>query len=74
MKLSEGEKLILLMLSEVFEKLKVQGSIDPGLVKNAISSDHLWVLKREYDRIMESRNNHHSEQLTDILAVWTITE
>lgn len=33
MKLSDGEKLILLMLSEVFEKLKVEGSIDPVLVK-----------------------------------------
>jgi hypothetical protein len=31
MKLSDGEKLILLMLSEVFEKLKVEGSIDRRL-------------------------------------------
>jgi hypothetical protein len=51
MKLSDGEKLILLMLSEVFEKLKVEGSIDPALVKNAIFHDHPWALKWEYERV-----------------------
>lgn len=75
MKLSDSEKLILLMLSEVFEKLKVEGSIDPGLVKNAISHDHPWALKWEYERVLESRkNNHPANQMVDILNMWTIIE
>jgi len=75
MKLSDGEKLILLMLSEVFQKLRVEGSVDPGLVKNAISHDQSWVLKREYDRVLGSgKNNDSANQVIDILNMWTITE
>ncbi len=31
MELSEGEKLILIMLSEIHEKLKIDDGIDPSL-------------------------------------------
>ncbi|ODT77628.1 MAG: hypothetical protein ABS69_08675 [Nitrosomonadales bacterium SCN 54-20] len=76
MKLSDGEKLILLMLSEVFEKLKVEGSIDPALVKNAISHDHPWALKWEYDRVsaLSGKNNLRENQAVDILNMWTLIE
>ncbi|SES72521.1 hypothetical protein SAMN05216412_101378 [Nitrosospira multiformis] len=76
MKLSDGEKLILLMLSEVFEKLKVEGSIDPALVKNAISHDHPWALKWEYDRVsaLSGKNNLRENQVVDILNMWTLIE
>lgn len=76
MKLSDGEKLILLMLSEIFEKLKVEGSIDPGLVKNAISHDHPWALKWEYDRVLalSGKNDLGGSQVVDILNMWTLIE
>ena len=70
------KKLILLMLSEVFEKLKVEGSIDPALVKNAISHDHPWALKWEYDRVsaLSGKNNLRENQAVDILNMWTLIE
>ena len=33
MKLSDGEKLIILMLSELYEKLGVEGEIEPDFIK-----------------------------------------
>ena len=63
-------------LSEVFEKLKVEGSIDPTLVKNAISHDHPWALKWEYDRVsaLSGKNNLPENQVVDILNMWTVIE
>jgi hypothetical protein len=45
MKLSDGEKLILIMLSDVYEKLEIEGEINPKFVKSAIGSGHPWGLK-----------------------------
>ena len=41
MKISDGEKLIILMLSELYEKLGVDGEIEPDFIKSAIFSDQL---------------------------------
>jgi hypothetical protein len=47
MKLS-GEKLILVMLCELYHELKVKGDIDAKFVKSAINSGNLWGLKSRY--------------------------
>ncbi len=50
-KLSDGEKVILLMLCEIQEHLEVKGETDTGLVKEAICSGNLWAwigVCREY--------------------------
>ncbi len=44
MKLSDGEKLILLMLCEIQEHLKVKSNTDTELVKQAIYSGNIWGL------------------------------
>jgi uncharacterized protein YfbU (UPF0304 family) len=44
MKLSDGEKLILLMLCEIQEHLKMKGETNTEMVKNAIYSGNLWGL------------------------------
>jgi uncharacterized protein YfbU (UPF0304 family) len=43
-KLSSGEKLILLMLCEIYEHLKIKGQTDTELIKEAIFSGNLWGL------------------------------
>jgi len=40
-KLSDGEKLILLMLSEIYEKTGIEGEIEPEFIQSAIFGDHL---------------------------------
>src|ERR1700687_3899114 len=44
MQLSQGEKLILLMLCEIQEHLKLKGETNTELVKQAIYSGNLWGL------------------------------
>lgn len=43
-KLSAGEKLILLMLCDVYDHLKVKGETETKLIKEAIFSGNLWGL------------------------------
>jgi len=44
MKLTDGEKLILYMLSEIYEHLGIEGKtkIDSQFVKSAIHDGHAW--------------------------------
>jgi hypothetical protein len=42
MQLTDAEKLILAMLCDISEHLKVQSDIDPKLVKAAVWGDKMW--------------------------------
>lgn len=48
MKLTDGEKLVVVMLSEIYEHLKINGEVDPKFVRSAISNGNLWGLEWEY--------------------------
>jgi uncharacterized protein YfbU (UPF0304 family) len=76
MKLSDGEKLILIMLSEIHEKLKIENGVDTKLVKEAIYSGNLWGLKsglggilNDYEATEEVRR-----EAVDILDMWSFIE
>ena len=45
MKLTDPEKLILIMLTEIHEKLKIENGIDSKFVQEAIYSDNTWTMK-----------------------------
>ena len=51
MTLTDGEKLILLMLTDIYDKLGVQGEIDPQFVRSAIFDNMLWGLSWKYSGI-----------------------
>jgi uncharacterized protein YfbU (UPF0304 family) len=76
MKLSDGEKLIILMLSELHEKLDVKGEIEPDFIKSAIFSDQLWGLKWKYNGIPfeESEDPEIVKEVVDILDMWSFIE
>ena len=76
MKLSDGEKLIILMLSELYEKLGVEGEMDPDFIKSAIFSDQLWGLKWKYSGIPfeESEDPAIVKEVIDILDMWSFIE
>ena len=69
MKISDGEKLIILMLSELYEKLGVDGEIEPDFIKSAIFSDQLWGIKWKYSGIPfeESEDRQIVKEVVDIL-------
>jgi hypothetical protein len=46
MELSNGEKLILVMLAEIYKSQKIKGQIDPDLVLASIFNDKVWGFPR----------------------------
>lgn len=71
MQLSSGEKLILVMLSEVYEELSVKGEIDSTFIKAAILDNQIWGLDWKYSGLIGSnddasrcqRNSRHSNDV-----------
>jgi uncharacterized protein len=76
MKLSDGEKLILLMLSELYEKVGIKGEIDPDFIKSAIFSDMLWGINWKYSGIpfQETDDPPIVREVLDILDMWSFIE
>lgn len=72
MNLTDGEKLILKMLSEIYERINVEGDIDPVLVQGAIQCGHSWALKRTYSGLfeIEERDPEIVKEVYDILTMW----
>ncbi|MGO9389130.1 YfbU family protein [Rhodoblastus sp.] len=76
MKLSDGEKLILVMLADIHEKLGAGGAIDPGFVKDAIVDDHTWGLHWKFTDIpfTEKKDPPEVKEVCEILQMWSILE
>jgi hypothetical protein len=45
MKLSDGEKLILMVLADMYKHLEIKGEFDPDFISATISGGHLWGLR-----------------------------
>lgn len=76
MKLSDGEKLIILMLSDLHEKLDINGEIEPYFLKSAIFNDHLWGIRWKYSGIPfeDSEDPTIVKEVADILDMWSFIE
>lgn len=72
MELSQGEKLILLMLCEIQEHLKIKGETNTSLIKEAIYSGNLWGLEWGMSGVFHNHETPRSvvEETVDILAMW----
>ncbi len=76
MKITDGEKLILLMLSELYGQREVEGEIDPEFIKSAIFSENLWGIPWKYSGIpFESQESPPLvKEVVDILDMWSFIE
>ncbi len=76
MKLTDGERLITVMLSEVMEHLDLDGELDPSLIKKLVCGGDEWALKRKYSGIFgcEPPADGVVSETTDILWMWGIIE
>jgi uncharacterized protein YfbU (UPF0304 family) len=72
MVLSDGEKLILVMLSDLYKHLEVKGEIDPELVQASIFNDKLWGLKWEYGSLFNAPQDNPPDvqETADILDMY----
>lgn len=73
MKLSDGEKIIILMLTELYEKLKVEGEMEPDFLRSAIFNDMLWGIRWKYSGIpfSEAEDPETVKEVLDILDMWS---
>ena len=72
MKLSDGEKLILAMLADIYKHLRIKGAVDPDLVREAMYGGHAWGLRLEYPDILGATETEPSvvRETIEILDMW----
>ena len=76
MKISDGEKLILMMLSEIHEHLKIEDEGDSQFVRSAIISGNVWGVKWRFPRIFHGSDPTPEvvTEVVDILNMWSHIE
>jgi uncharacterized protein YfbU (UPF0304 family) len=76
MKLSDGEKLIVLMLADIYKAMKVKGEFDPQFITKTIIYDKLWGFNWELSGIPfeKSETPRAVKETADILDMWWIIE
>jgi uncharacterized protein len=73
---SDGEKLIMHMLCDIYKHLKINGDIDPEFIESALAGGHYWALKWEYTGIFHDHFDDKKalEDVVNILDMWFFIE
>lgn len=75
MKFSDGEKIIMLMLSDLYEKLGIQGEIDHRLLKSSIIGGHSWAIDWHYGAAFPEDDDYENVKfVADVLDMWSFIE
>lgn len=77
MKLSDGEKLILMMLADMYKHMGIKnGEFDPDFITNTIVSDHLWGFNWRFTGIPFEREEtpRDVKETADYLDMWMFLE
>ena len=76
MELTDGERLIVVMLSDLMESMEVNREIDPALVKRLAINQDDWAIRMVYSGIFDSEapNDAEVRETIDILAMWSFIE
>jgi uncharacterized protein len=73
---TDGEKLTLVMLCQLFKRLKPEGEIDPAFVEEAIDGGHYWGLEWKYPDIFHADEKPKAvvDEVVDVLDMWRFLE
>lgn len=76
MKLTDGERLITVMLAEIMEAMKLNHELDPALVKSLVINNDGWALQRKYPGLFASEETPDAvvKETGDILWMFGIIE
>ncbi len=71
-KLSDGEKLMILMLADMYKNLKIKGEFDPAFISETIHSDYLWGFNWRYSGIPfeKSETPREVKETVDYMDMW----
>jgi uncharacterized protein len=75
-KLTDGDKLVLVMFCELFKQLKLKTEIDAEFVQAAINGGHLWALEWEYPGVFHRHEDDRSvlSDVVDVMDMWFFLE
>ena len=76
MKITDGEKLILLMLSDLYDTLEIDGEIEPDFIRSAIFNNKTWSIPWKYSGIPfeDQETPEIVKEVLDILDMWSFIE
>jgi uncharacterized protein YfbU (UPF0304 family) len=76
MQLTDADKLILAMLCDISEHLKVQSDINPKLVKAAVWGNKMWGVEWEYTFLFQGRSETPEDvkEVVNIMEMWSMIE
>lgn len=74
--LSDGEKLLALMLGNLIKQLKLKSEIDPTFVEDVIYGGHYWALGWKYTGLFHGHQDSPSvvTQVVNVLDMWSFLE
>lgn len=72
MELSQAERLTLLMLCDIYEKLGIDNGYDPAFIRKTIDEGNTWAISWQYPGIFSERETTEQQvsDVTDILEMW----
>jgi len=76
MKMTDSERLIVVMLAEVMQEMKLNSEIDPALIQRLAYGGDDWAIKRKYTGLFNDQTptKEQVSETTDILWMWGILE
>lgn len=75
MQLTNAEKLILIMLSDIHKHLKIKGEIDPDFVLNTIADDQQWGFEWKYHGVLtDAETPQEVKETCDILDMYRVLQ
>lgn len=76
MRLSDGERLIVVMLAEVMEALGATKELDPSLIKRLAWQKDDWAIETAYPNLFSSHEVSDAvvQETVDILMMWSFIE
>jgi len=74
--LRDGEKLIIVMLCQLFKALKLKTEIDPQFLEDVIYGGHYWGLKWGHEGLFHGHEDSEAivSEVVDILDMWNFLE
>ena len=73
---SDAEKLIVLMLCDLYKHLKVEGDVEPEFIEDVIIGGHYWALGWEYPGVFHDHVDSPQvlSEVVDTLEMWSFIE
>ena len=75
-RISDGEKLLMMMLRDLYKHQDVKGQIDPDFIEDALCGGHYWGLEWEYPGLLHNNADDPEilSETLDILQMWHLIE